>query len=38
MLKLRVLTVEDSEDDHALLLRALVQGGYDVVCKRVETA
>ena len=38
MPKLRVLTVEDSEDDHALLLRALVQGGYDVVCKRVETA
>jgi two-component system cell cycle sensor histidine kinase/response regulator CckA len=35
---LRVLTVEDSEDDHSLLVRALIRGGFDVICKRVDTA
>lgn len=35
---LRALIVEDSEDDCALLLRALRQGGYDVSHKRVDTA
>ncbi len=34
---LRVLIVEDSEDDAALLLRHLRQGGYDSVMRRVET-
>lgn len=35
---LHALIVEDSEDDCALLLRALRQGGYDVTHKRVDTA
>lgn len=35
---LRVLLVEDSEDDGTLLLRALRQGGYDVSAQRVDTA
>src|SRR5688572_1014176 len=35
---LRVLIVEDSEDDTALLLRALRRGGYDPVYARVDTA
>ena len=35
---LRVLIVEDSQDDAVLLLRALRRGGYDVVTERVETA
>jgi PAS domain S-box-containing protein len=35
---LRVLIVEDSVDDTALLLRALRRGGYEVVSERVETA
>jgi PAS domain S-box-containing protein len=35
---LRVLIVEDREDDALLLLRALRQGGYDPVWKRVDTA
>lgn len=35
---LRVLLVEDSEDDAELLLLELRRGGYDVVCERVETA
>ncbi len=34
---LRVLLVEDSEDDATLLLRALRQGGYEVTCERVDT-
>ncbi len=34
---LRALIVEDSEDDTALLLRALRKGGYDVAGYRVET-
>ncbi|HLP75774.1 MAG TPA: PAS domain S-box protein, partial [Candidatus Paceibacterota bacterium] len=35
--KLRVLTVEDSEDDARLLIRELKLGGYDVTYRRVET-
>ena len=35
---LRVLIVEDSEDDTQLLLRELRRGGYDPVHERVETA
>jgi PAS domain S-box-containing protein len=35
---LRVLVVEDSEDDVLLTIRALKQGGYDPVCEQVETA
>jgi diguanylate cyclase (GGDEF)-like protein len=34
---LRVLLVEDSEDDAALLLRQLRKGGYDPDCLRVDT-
>lgn len=35
---LRVLIVEDSEDDAALLLRELQRGGYDPAHQRVETS
>ncbi|HET6280764.1 MAG TPA: response regulator [Polyangia bacterium] len=35
---LRVLLCEDSEDDAALLTRALRQGGYNPTVERVETA
>jgi PAS domain S-box-containing protein len=35
---LRVLIVEDSEDDMLLLLRELRRGGYEPVFERVETA
>src|SRR5574337_459453 len=35
---LRLLLVEDSPDDAALLLRILCRSGYDVACERVETA
>ena len=34
---LRVLLVEDSEDDADLLKIALRRGGYDVICERVDT-
>ncbi|MBI3943093.1 MAG: GAF domain-containing protein [Chloroflexi bacterium] len=34
---LRILIVEDSEDDSILLVEALKRGGYDVISKRVET-
>ncbi len=34
---LRVLFVEDSEDDVALVVRELERGGYDPVVERVET-
>ena len=34
---LRVLIVEDSEDDVALLLRELRRGGYDLTFERVDT-
>jgi two-component system, cell cycle sensor histidine kinase and response regulator CckA len=35
---LRVLVVEDSEDDAALLVRELRRGGYEVSHERVDTA
>ncbi len=35
---LRLLIIEDSEDDALLLIRALKSGGYDPAYKRVETA
>lgn len=35
---LRVLQVEDSERDAALLKRHLSREGYELICKRVETA
>ena len=35
---LRVLLVEDSQDDALLLLRALRHGGYETSSRRVETA
>lgn len=35
---LRVLIIEDSEDDAALLLRELRRGGFDPLFERVETA
>ncbi|MEW5957487.1 MAG: PAS domain S-box protein [Chloroflexota bacterium] len=35
---LRILIVEDSEDDTLLLLRELRRGGYDPIYERVETA
>lgn len=35
---LRILIVEDSENDTLLLLRQLKRGGYEVVHERVETA
>jgi PAS domain S-box-containing protein len=34
---LRVLLIEDSEDDALLLLRVLRQGGYETTARRVET-
>jgi diguanylate cyclase len=35
---LRVLLVEDSEDDAALVVRELARGGHEVAFRRVETA
>jgi CheY-like chemotaxis protein len=35
---LRVLLVEDSENDARLILRRLKKGGYDPVYERVKTA
>jgi diguanylate cyclase (GGDEF)-like protein len=35
---LRLLLIEDSEDDAALVVRTLTRGGYDVMFERVETA
>ncbi len=35
---LRVLLVEDSEDDAALVVRALSKGGFSPSCERVDTA
>jgi diguanylate cyclase (GGDEF)-like protein/PAS domain S-box-containing protein len=35
--QIRVLIVEDSEEDTALLLRELQKGGYDPIHERVET-
>ncbi|MBI4514574.1 MAG: GAF domain-containing protein [Deltaproteobacteria bacterium] len=37
-LPLRVLLIEDSADDAALLLRTLRRAGYELSCVRVETA
>lgn len=37
-LPLRVLIVEDSSDDTALLLRELRRGGFEPTCQRVDTA
>jgi hypothetical protein len=34
---LRVLIIEDSEDDAALMVRELNHGGYDVAFERVDT-
>ena len=38
MKHLRILNVEDSQDDLALILRYLKRGGYEVYSERVETA
>jgi response regulator RpfG family c-di-GMP phosphodiesterase len=35
---LRLLIIEDSEDDARLLLREILRGGYEVESERVETA
>jgi putative nucleotidyltransferase with HDIG domain len=35
---LRIVLIEDSEDDASLLLREIQRGGYQVECERVETA
>jgi diguanylate cyclase (GGDEF)-like protein len=35
---LRILLVEDSEDDMELICNELAQGGFRIECKRVETA
>ena len=35
--RLRLLLIEDSEDDAALVVRALARGGYDVASERVDT-
>jgi signal transduction histidine kinase len=34
---LRVLHIEDSEDDAALVMRQLRRGGFDPICERVES-
>jgi len=36
--QLRVLVVEDSEDDAILMMRQLQQSGYETLFERVETA
>ncbi len=38
VIPLRVLVVEDSEDDTMLVLREIRKGGYEAVSERVETA
>jgi PAS domain S-box-containing protein len=35
---MRVLLVEDSEDDALIIIRALTKGGYEPIWERVETA
>src|SRR5207249_4645272 len=35
---LRVLLIEDSEDDAALVVRELSRAGYDIVPERIDTA
>jgi len=37
-MQLRILLIEDSEDDAALILRVLRRGGYEPVAQRVESA
>jgi two-component system, cell cycle sensor histidine kinase and response regulator CckA len=37
MKNLRLLIIEDSEDDEALLVRSLRQGGYELASHRVQT-
>lgn len=37
-ISLRILMVEDADDDAALIVRLLQRNGYDPVCERVETA
>ncbi|MGH9314934.1 MAG: putative bifunctional diguanylate cyclase/phosphodiesterase [Vicinamibacterales bacterium] len=37
MTRLRLLLIEDSEDDTALLVRELARAGYDVTSERVDT-
>ena len=37
-LSLRVLIIEDSEDDVLLIIRELKKGGYNPVYEQVETA
>jgi two-component system, NarL family, sensor histidine kinase UhpB len=34
---LRILFVEDTEDDMALIIHALERNGYDLIHQRVET-
>ncbi|KAF0221397.1 MAG: response regulator [Geobacteraceae bacterium] len=36
--QIRLLVIEDSEEDVVLLLRELARGGYDPFCRRVDTA
>jgi diguanylate cyclase (GGDEF)-like protein len=38
LLPLRVLLIEDNEDDASIVIRALKAAGYDVTATRVETA
>ena len=38
MTPLRLLQVEDTEDDAALVHLALTRAGYDVLARRVDTA
>jgi diguanylate cyclase (GGDEF)-like protein len=35
--RLRLLLIEDSEDDAALVVRTLTRGGYEVIVERVDT-
>ena len=37
MTPLRILVIEDSEDDAALILRQLSRAGYTVTAERVDT-
>lgn len=36
--QIRILIIEDSEEDALLLIRELTRGGYEPLCKRVDTA
>lgn len=35
--QIRVLAVEDNEDDHVLIMRELRRGGYEAMAERIET-